>query len=146
MTGDQAQHLKALRSWLSLEEWFTDAQAQYGLRVVYRGRDGREQAAGPDGPPMGGVVTEIVLVLAGAALNPVINDLYEHVKTSVHAFTTNLSGGERRIEGRVAVEDSSAGADDAEDATDATDRTGGAATDDAAGASGPRDGEAGRIG
>jgi hypothetical protein len=34
---------------------------------------------------------EIVLALATGALTPVFEDLYEHAKTSVRAFTANLS-------------------------------------------------------
>jgi hypothetical protein len=137
LSSDQAQDLKALQSWLSLEEWFTEAQAEHGLKVVYRERDGTEQAAGPDGPPMGGVVTEIVLMVAAGALTPVMEDIYEHVKTSVHAFATNLSSRRRRIEGRVTVED--APEDDAGGGARDTD-------DGPARPSGRQDGEGGRIG
>jgi hypothetical protein len=158
LTGDQAQDLKALQSWLSLEEWFTDAQAQHGLRVVYRERDGSEQAAGPDGPPMGGVVTEIVLMLASGVLTPVIEDVYRHAKTSARAFAANLSSSRRRVEAQVTAEDGAGG--DADGGTDGgtggtggtgdgpgngtADGTGG--TGGTTGSPGRGDGEAGRIG
>lgn len=152
LTGDQAQDLKALQSWLSLEEWFTDAQAQHGLRVVYRERDGSEQAAGPDGPPMGGVVTEIVLMLASSVLTPVIEDVYRHAKTSARAFAANLSSSRRRVEAQVTAEDGAGG--DADGVTDGgTGGTGdgpGNGTADGTGGTtgspGRRDGEAGRMG
>lgn len=159
LTGDQAQDLKALQSWLSLEEWFTDAQTQHGLRVVYRERDGSEQAAGPDGPPMGGVVTEIVLMLASGVLTPVIEDVYRHAKVSARAFAANLSSSRRRVEAQVTAEGGAGG--DADGSTDSgTGGTGGTGdgpadghgngtadgTGGATGSPGPRDGGAGRIG
>lgn len=159
LTGDQAQDLKALQSWLSLEEWFTDAQTQHGLRVVYRERDGSEQAAGPDGPPMGGVVTEIVLMLASGVLTPVIEDVYRHAKVSARAFAANLSSSRRRVEAQVTAEGGAGG--DTDGSTDSgTGGTGGTGdgpadgrgngtadgTGGATGSPGPRDGGAGRIG
>lgn len=107
LSGDQPQDLQALQRWLGLEEWFTEAEAQYGLRVVFRERDGTRQAEGPDGPAMGGVVTEIVLMIASGVLTPVFDDLYRHAKTSVQAFATNLSSSRRSIDAEVTAEDPS---------------------------------------
>lgn len=107
LSGDQPQDLQALRRWLGLEEWFTEAEAQYGLRVVFRERDGTQQPTGPDGPPMGGVVTEIVLMIASGVLTPVFDDLYRRAKTSVQAFATNLSSSRHSIDAEVTVEDAS---------------------------------------
>jgi hypothetical protein len=128
LSGDQPQDLQALRRWLGLEEWFTEAEAQYGLRVVFRERDGTQQPTGPDGPPMGGVVTEIVLMVASGVLTPVFDDLYRRAKTSVQAFATNLSSSRHSIDAEVTAEDAS---DDV--ARDPSDAPSGDATDGATG-------------
>lgn len=87
--GDQARDLGALHRWLSREDWFRQAQAEYGLKIAYREENGTERDARPDGPPMGGLITELVLVVAGAALAPAFEDLYTRAKAAVCAWAGN---------------------------------------------------------
>jgi hypothetical protein len=93
LEGGGARDLGALHRWLSREDWFVHAQQEYGLRVAFREEDGTERAAGPDGPPMGGLITDLVLLVAGAAIGPVFDDLYTRAKAAVRAWAEN-SGAE----------------------------------------------------
>jgi hypothetical protein len=97
--GDDPGDLGALYRWLSLEDWFAQAEAERRITVVYRDGEGIEQPPGTDhgGPPMGGV-TELVLVLAGAALAPVFEDMYTRAKVAVRAWADNSSTEERSVE------------------------------------------------
>lgn len=89
LDGGGARDLGALHRWLSREDWFVHAEREYGLRVAYREEDGTERAAGPDGPPMGGLITDLVLLVAGAAIGPVFDDLYTRAKAAVRAWAEN---------------------------------------------------------
>jgi len=89
LEGGGARDLGALHRWLSREDWFVDAEQEYGLRVAYREEDGTERPAGPDGPPMGGLITDLVLLVAGAAIGPVFDDLYTRAKAAVRAWAEN---------------------------------------------------------
>lgn len=98
LQGGSARDLGALHRWLSREDWFARAEQEYGLRVAYREVDGTERSAGPDGPPMGGLITELVLVVAGGALNPVFEDLYTRAKAAVHAWAGNSGAAAPQVD------------------------------------------------
>ena len=121
LDGGGPGDLESLHRWLSREDWFVHAERQYGLRVAYREDDGTEPAPGPDGPQMGGLITELVLVVTSAAMTPVFEDLYTRAKAAVSAWADNSGAEPPRV-----------------DRTDSTGGTGG--TDD-----GTEDGEGGRI-
>lgn len=89
LEGGGARDLGALHRWLSREDWFVHAEREYGLRVAYHEQDGTESPVGPNGPPMGGLVTELVLLLAGAVAGPVFDDLYTRAKAAVGAWAKN---------------------------------------------------------
>ncbi|MBY8879019.1 hypothetical protein [Actinacidiphila acidipaludis] len=133
LEGGGARDLGALHRWLSREDWFAQAQREHGLRVAYREENGTERPAGPDGPPMGGLITELVLVVASSAMTPVFEDLYTRAKAAVRAWADN--SGARRPRVAATNTDPAAGA------------AGRTADDDAADPSddGTDDGEAGRI-
>ncbi|MEW2522702.1 hypothetical protein [Actinacidiphila alni] len=97
----------ALHRWLSLEEWFTRAEAERRLTVAYREYDteGRDPAEERDGPPMGGGLVELVLVIAGAAASPVFEDLYRQVKVAVRAWRDNTSSDEHPVEAAATADD-----------------------------------------
>jgi hypothetical protein len=102
--GDDARDLRALHSWLGLEDWFAQAEAANTLAVVYREGDGTEREAHRDGPPMSGGVIELVLVIAGAALSPVFEDLYGRAKVAVRAWADNVSSEQHPIDTEVEIE------------------------------------------
>jgi hypothetical protein len=135
--GDDARDLRALHSWLSLEEWFAEAEAAYGLKVVYREGDGTEREARRGGPPMGGGLTELVLVIAGAALAPAFEDLYSRIKVAIRAWEDNTSSDRHRVDTEIEAGDAPA----AEPASDDS----AAGHDTPAGAAGREDGEDGRT-
>jgi hypothetical protein len=119
VTGDDAQNLAALHRWLSLEDWFVRAEAEQGLSVVYREYDGaeRDPAEQRDGPPMSGGLAELVLVIAGAALSPVFEDLYRKAKVAARAWADNTSSDDHPVGTTVLTDDTTAadGEDDDED-------------------------------
>jgi hypothetical protein len=110
VTGDDAQNLAALHRWLSLEEWFARAEAEQGLSVVYREYDGaeRDPAERRDGPPMSGGLAELVLVIAGAALSPVFEDLYRKAKVAARAWADNTSSDDHPVGTTVLTDDPAA--------------------------------------
>lgn len=109
------QDVGALYRWLGREDWFVRAERENGLRVVFPEGDGAERQDGPYGPPMGGLVTELVLVVAGAAMTPVFEDLYTRVTAAVRAWADN-SGADAPH-----VETGTRGADDGPDPGSRTD-------------------------
>jgi hypothetical protein len=102
---DDASDLRALHRWLSLEEWFTEAEAARELKVVFREGDGTEQEARRGGPPMSSGVVELVLVIAGAALSPVFDDLYNRARVAVRAWADNSSSEQHRVEAAIDADD-----------------------------------------
>lgn len=113
VTGDDAQNLEALHRWLSLEDWFAQAEAEQRLKVVYREGDGEERDPREhrEGPPMSGGLVELVLVIAGAALSPVFDDLYRRARVAVRAWADNTSTSAHPVLTTVATDD----ADDTDD-------------------------------
>ncbi|MFF7155404.1 hypothetical protein [Streptomyces sp. NPDC008139] len=93
VTGDDAQDLEALYRWLSLEDWFAQAEAAHQLKAEVREYDGarHDPEERRDGPPMSGGLVELVLVIAGAAITPVFEDLYNRAKVAAHAWADNSS-------------------------------------------------------
>ncbi|MEU6849812.1 hypothetical protein ABZ901_07775 [Actinacidiphila alni] len=134
MSGDDTRNVVALHRWLSLEEWFTRAEAERRLTVAYREYDteGRDPAEERDGPPMSGGLVELVLVIAGAAASPVFEDLYRQVKVAVRAWRDNTSSEEHPVEAAATADDAPAVAVN----------TGGA--EDTGNAAAPEDDEGGR--
>ncbi|SEN75157.1 hypothetical protein [Actinacidiphila rubida] len=89
LQGGSQRDLGALHRWLGREDWFARAERDSGLRVAFPEEDGTARETGPEGPPMGGVITELVLVVAGAAMSPAFEDLYTRVKAAVRAWADN---------------------------------------------------------
>lgn len=100
VTDADANDLGALHRWLSLEEWFTQAEENRQLKVAYREDNGTERtpAAGPAGPPMSGPIVELVLVITGTALSPLFEDLYARAKVAVRAWSENTSSEDRTVD------------------------------------------------
>ncbi|MBD0740365.1 hypothetical protein [Streptomyces sp. CBMA29] len=107
VTGDDPQDLEALYRWLKLEEWFAQAEAARELTVEQREYDGVRPDAEerPDGPSMGGVLSELVLVIAGAAVTPVFEDLYNRAKIAAHAWADNSSSADHPMVTDVQADD-----------------------------------------
>jgi len=127
LDGGGARDLGALHRWLSREDWFVQAEREHGLRVAYREEDGTERPAGPDGPPMGGLIPELVLLVASSALTPVFEDLYTRAKAAVRAWADNSGTRTPRVDattphaGHANVGEAGtgqAGADHADEGTD----------------------------
>lgn len=147
VSGDDAQSLTALHRWLSLEDWFAQAEAAQLVTVVYREYEGgeRDPAEERDGPPMSGGLTELVLVLAGAALAPVFEDLYRKAKIAARAWADNTSSDDHPVGTSVVADDGTAAPDGAPDARpDAPPDAAAALTTTSAGPADPEDDEGGR--
>jgi hypothetical protein len=117
VSGDDARDLGALHRWLSREEWFAQAEERDQLEVAYRERNGTERVIDADqvGPPMGGGILELVLVITGVAIAPVFEDLYAHAKVAVRAWAANITSSGRSVEADVQRDDDGGGDTDAED-------------------------------
>jgi hypothetical protein len=129
--GDDAQNLAALHRWLSLEDWFSRAEAEQQLRVVYREDDGEERdpQEDRDGPPMSGGLAELVLVIASAAITPVFQDLYNRAKVAARAWADNTSSDDNPV---LTVVRTDGATDDAPDTGTGTDASADAGTADPA--------------
>lgn len=132
--GNPARDLGALLRWLGREDWFTQAQREYGLKVAYCEEDGTERETRPEGPPMGGLITELVLVVTGAAMTPVFEDLYKRAKAAVRAWADNSGADMPQVAREGDGPRNAAGVPE----------TGGADPGEAPAAA-PHDGEGGRI-
>ena len=88
--GDQ-QDPEALLAWLRREPRLSEALARQELRIEpVTTRDDRDGTASGDRPPtMDGGVGGVLLVVLGAAMGPLFEDLYETTKRAVRAWVTN---------------------------------------------------------
>lgn len=101
-TYDTREDRDALGEWLAQEEWLEDRRQKGELRLekpsgaVAGGW--RDPYDGKDGPAMSGPVSDVLLIVVAAALQPVFDDLYRSVKASVATWRDNRrvtrTGGE----------------------------------------------------
>jgi hypothetical protein len=131
-TFDSETDRADLEEWLLQEDWFKE-HAREGLLRIER-PDG-DPGEGPgssrdDGPPMGGLLGDILLIVVSASLQPVFGDLYDSIRTSVDAWRENRrvtrSGGE---DPRTRVEEADAPDGATGDAPEDEPGTGGAEPD-----------------